>query len=109
MRLRKRFVVFIATVQSLLFLTHFFLYMTWTFGRPQSQANAWLEAAVGLLSVSFVVASILAFSYTNPLVRSFYRIAAVWVGLLSFLVLAAVLAWAGYGIAAVAGLHWDFH
>ena len=108
MRLRKRFVVFIAIVQSVLFLTHFFLYKTWTFGRPQSR-TIWLEATVGVLSVSFVAASILAFSYTNPLVRGFYRVAAVWVGLLSFLFLAGVLAWVGYGIATLAGLPWDFH
>jgi uncharacterized protein len=109
MRHRTGFVVFITLVQSVLFLTHFFLYKTWTFGRPLGQANVWLEAAVGLLSVSFVAASVLAFSYTNPLVRGFYRVAAVWVGLISFLFLAAVLAWVSYGIAAVAGLHLGFH
>ncbi len=108
MRLRKRFVIFIAIVQSVLFLTHFFFYETWTFGRPPSH-TIWLEVAVGLLSVSFVAASLLAFSYTNPLVRAFYRVAAVWVGLLTFLFLAGVLAWVSYGIATLAGYHWDFH
>src|ERR1700739_2242619 len=84
MRLQKRFVVFITIVQSVLFLTHLFLYKTWTFGRPQSD-SIWLQVVVGLLSLSFVAASVLAFSYTNPPIRAFYRVAAVWVGLLSFL------------------------
>ena len=108
MRHRSRFIAFIAIVQSVLFLSHFFLYKTWTFGSPQSEGIR-LEMVVGLLSVSFVVASVLAFFYTNPLVRALYRVAAVWVGLLSFLFLAGVLAWVGYGIASLIGLHWNFH
>ncbi len=44
----------------------------------------------GLLSVSFIVASLLALRYTNAAVRAFYRVAAVWMGLVSFLFLAAI-------------------
>jgi len=42
---------------------------------------------LGLLSVSFVTASVLAFRYTNAAVRVFYRAAAIWLGLLTFLIL----------------------
>jgi len=64
----------------------------------------WIKLALGLLSVSFVCASLLAFRYTNALVRWFYKIAAVWMGLVSFLFFAAILSWIIYGVAWVAGL-----
>jgi predicted MPP superfamily phosphohydrolase len=61
------------------------------------------------LSVSFVGASLLAFRYTNSILRVFYRAAAVWVGLLSFLFAGAVLSWIIFGVARLAGLDVDFH
>jgi uncharacterized protein len=110
MRFRTRFVSFIVIIQSVLFLTHFFLYETWIFstaGDPRS--SSWLKLAVSLLSVSFVSASVLAFRYTNPLVRAYYRAAAVWVGLLTFLLFASVCSWIVFGIAQLAGLSLNFH
>ncbi len=68
-----------------------------------------MKVALGALSVSFVGASVLAFRYTNPLLRVFYRVSAIWLGLLTFLFVAAVLSWAALGVAAVAGLHLNFH
>jgi len=61
------------------------------------------------LSVSFVAASLLAFRYTNTLVRTFYRTAAIWVGLLTFLFFAALSSWFIFGVARVAGLNVNFH
>lgn len=64
---------------------------------------------LGFLSVSFVAASLLAFRYTNALVRSFYRAAAVWMGLLTFLFFAAISSWIIFGVARLAGLNVNFH
>jgi predicted MPP superfamily phosphohydrolase len=64
---------------------------------------------LGFLSVSFVGASLLAFRYTNPALRAFYRAAAVWLGVLTFLFLAAVLSWIIFGVARLAGLDVNFH
>jgi len=64
---------------------------------------------LGFLSVSFVGASLLAFRYTNGILRVFYRAAAVWVGLLSFLFAGAVLSWIIFGAARLAGLDVNFH
>src|ERR1700740_391985 len=77
MRLRKRVIRFIVMIQSVLFLTHLFLYETWIYS-PESQfhASTWLKPIALLLSVSFVAASLLAFRYTNAVIRSFYRVAA---------------------------------
>jgi uncharacterized protein len=52
-----------------------------------------LKAALGLLSVSFVAATLLAHRFNNRPVRTLYRVAATWLGFLNFLFLAACLAW----------------
>ena len=108
---RKQFVGFIVVIQSVLCLTHLLLYKTWTFspaGNDGSQA-LWVKLVVGLLSVSFVAASLLAFRHTNTIVRSFYRVAAIWVGLLSFLFAGAVVSWAIFAFARLTGLDVNFH
>ncbi|MGC1373289.1 MAG: metallophosphoesterase [Candidatus Sulfotelmatobacter sp.] len=110
MRLRKRVLRFIVIIQSVLFLTHFFLYETWTLAANSGHSPAlWLKLLFGFLSISFVTASLLAFRFTNPLVRIFYRAAAVWVGWLTFLVFAAACSWIIFGLERLAGLTMDFH
>ncbi len=108
---RKRLIAFIAIVQSVLFLTHLLLYETWTFAFSGSDTRGtfWIKLILGFLSVSFVAASLLAWRYTNAAVRAFYRAAAVWLGLLTFLVLAAVSSWIIFGVARLAGLDLNFH
>jgi predicted MPP superfamily phosphohydrolase len=101
----------VAVVQTVLFLTHFFLYETWTFAAPRSgfSGSVWFRVLFGLLSVSFVAASLLAFKYTGRLVRVFYRVAAIWLGLLSFLFIAAVFSWVVLGFTTIAGMGIPFH
>src|SRR3989449_1467714 len=108
---RRSLIGFIATIQSVLFLTHFLLYETWTFSPAGSDAHGarWIKLLFGFLSVSFVSASLLAFRYTNAALRAFYRAAAVWLGLLSFLFVAAVSSWIIFGVAQLAGLDVNFH
>jgi uncharacterized protein len=111
MRLRKELIGFIAITQSVLFLTHYLLYETWTFSPTGSETPGalWIKLALGLLSVSFIAASLLAFRYTNAALRAFYRAAAVWMGLVSFLLLAAVSSWIIFGVARLTGLDMNFH
>src|SRR5580658_481638 len=101
----KRLMVFIVIIQSVLFLTHFFLYETWTFAPTGGRAVGalWIKLGLGLLSVSFVAASLFAYRYTNAGLRAFYRVAAVWLGLLTFLFLAGVSSWLVLGLARLAG------
>src|SRR6202453_2949398 len=111
MRQRKRVIRFIVVIQSVFFLTHFFLDKTWTFSPAggHTPGEPWIQLGLGFLSVSFVAASLLAFRYTNAAVRGFYKAAAVWVGLLSFLFVAAVSSWIIFGGARLAGFEMDFH
>jgi uncharacterized protein len=109
MRIR-RFAGFIAVIQAILFLEHLFLYKTWTFSlAPDSTDTFWIKLILGILSVSFVTASLLAFRYTNPALRGFYRVAAVWLGLQNFLFPAALSSWLIYGISRATGWDANFH
>src|SRR5215469_10321479 len=100
---RQAFASFIAIVQFILLLAHCFLYRTWTFHYEAGHPHA-LQWVLGVLSVSFVVASVLAFSYTSAPVRALYKASAVWMGLLSFLFLAGIVAWVVLAFAALAGI-----
>src|ERR1700691_176202 len=110
MRVRREILGFIVVFQSVLFLIHYFLYETWTFSPTGSEISGafWIKLALGCLSVSFVAATLLAFRYTNAALRAFYRAAAVWIGLGSFLFLAAVFGWIIFGLERLAGLDINF-
>jgi uncharacterized protein len=111
MHVRKELIGFIALIQSVLFLTHYLLYETWAFSPAGSETPGalWIKLALGILSVSFVVASLLSFRYTNAALRALYKAAAVWMGLVSFLFLAAISAWIIFGGARLLGLNMNFH
>ena len=111
MKIRAGLVVLIAVVQTILFLTHLILYETWTFSISGNGGTGalWLRIVLGLFSVSFLVASLLAWRYTGAAVQAIYKVAAVWLGLLSFLFIAAVISWLVLGVTWAAGLHTNFH
>jgi uncharacterized protein len=108
---RKRLINFIMVIQSLLCLLHLFLYETWTFSPAGGGTPGafWIKLVLGFLSVSFVAASLLAYRYTNAPLRAFYRAAAVWMGILTFLFFAAVFSWIIFGVARLVGHDVNFH
>jgi predicted MPP superfamily phosphohydrolase len=108
---RKRLINFIIVIQSLLCLLHLFLYETWTFSPAGGGTPGafWIKLVLGFLSVSFVAASLLAYRYTNAPLRAFYRAAAVWMGILTFLFFAAVFSWIIFGVARLVGHDVNFH
>jgi hypothetical protein len=85
----------IVVVQAFLCLAHWFVYRTWVdFWWPLSaSADHGLRIALILLSVSFIVAALLSFRFSNWLVAFIYQIAAVWLGLVNFFFVAACLSW----------------
>jgi predicted MPP superfamily phosphohydrolase len=105
--MRSRLVAFIAIFQSVLFLGHIFLYDTWTYfwKAPHPPGVSPLQLTLGILSVSFLITSLLAFRYTNPLLRWLYTVAAIWLGAASFLFFAACACWVIYGAVRLAGLN----
>ena len=103
-----RFILFIAIVQSVLFFAHWALYGTvvgfWRLTNPAILSP--LKIALGLLSVSLVLTSFLAFRYTNILVRCLYTAAASWLGILYLLLIAGAFCWILYGLAKL--FHFSF-
>jgi predicted MPP superfamily phosphohydrolase len=108
---KRRFSIFAAMVQCVLFLAHFFLYATWTFSSPGDGVfgTSLAKLVLGIMSVSFITASLLAFRYTNAVVRGLYRLAATWLGLFSFLFFASIVSWLIFGLALLFGHSLDFH
>jgi predicted MPP superfamily phosphohydrolase len=106
---RARFVVFVAIIQSTLFLAHWFVYETWSdfWGTSDPPGISKLQVALALLSVSFVTASLLAFRYAHILVRLFYKISAAWLGVLSCCFFAACSCRILYDLVRLLGLHGD--
>ncbi len=109
--LRARIVVFLVIFQSILLLTHWFIYDTWTTFRALSgpRALSALQVALAVLSFSFVAASLLAFRITNRWVRGLYRLAAVWLGAMNFLFLAACACWILFLVTMPARIPLDWH
>lgn len=104
--MRNRILILIAIAQSILFLGHWFLFETSRFFFfPLS--SPWLSplaATLAVLSLTFVGASLLAMRTAAVPARIFYTVAAVWAGLLNFLVLAGILCWAALGFSRALGL-----
>jgi uncharacterized protein len=100
---RRRISIFIVLVQLLLFLVHGFVYWTWLrfSPAPDPVAGGGAKIAVVVLSVSFVASSILAFRVSQFWVRWFYTMAAVWLGIVNFLFLAACACWVAYAVTAL--------
>jgi len=86
---------------------HWLIYRTWVDFSGTDDGIPWLRATLALLSLSFVAASLLAFRHSGRLVRWFYSAAAVWLGMVNFLFLAAGLCWMTSLVTWIAGWHLD--
>jgi uncharacterized protein len=106
--LRNRLIVFLSVFQTVLLLVHGFLFVTWIyFWAPRiSGGTAYgdvgvanhpgLLAAMAVLSVSFLVISLIGFQLSNIVLRFFYRITAVWLGFVNYAFFSAVACWVSY-------------
>jgi predicted MPP superfamily phosphohydrolase len=85
----------ITFIQAILILAHWFICHTWiAFWFPLSPtARLELRAAGLALALSFVVSALLGYAFSNLPVRLFYTLASVWLGLATYLLLAAALCW----------------
>ena len=88
--------LFIGIVQGLLFLAHALVFATVRYFLGQPGIPHLLEFFI-LASISFVPASLLVWRYTHFVAWAFYRLAAIWLGCLSFFFWASVLCWVIWG------------
>ena len=110
MRRSSRLILFIGVVQALLFAVHFLLYETWAaFLAPAGAGHARAALVLGALSLSFVGASLLARHSPHVLVRIFYTVSALWLGMGTFFLVAALLTWLFAAADALLRLHLEMH
>jgi predicted MPP superfamily phosphohydrolase len=107
--MRPGIAVFVGMVQSILLAAHFFVFETWLhFWDPATVSPvAGAALVVSFLAVSFVAASLLSFKYWNAATRGFYRVSAIWLGVLNFLFVASVGVWLTALADRVGGFHWN--
>src|SRR5579863_6706194 len=107
--MRRRTIKFILTVQGILFLAHAFVYETWTAFTMLTDPPGIPALAIvfAILSISFVIASLLAFRYYVVAVRVLYTLAAGWLGILNFFFLASFVCWIVYAAERLADLSWQ--
>lgn len=93
-------------IECILFLAHWIVYHTLIafWGNFGSTATLLLKSAFFSLAFSFIVAALLSFRFSNPLVIALYKIASVWLGFLSFLFFAACLSWLVWFVLQLFGL-----
>jgi uncharacterized protein len=95
-----RIFIFIGIVQSILWFGHWFAYKTVVkfFGVTSPSALQTLRIAFVLLSISFLVGTVISMKYYGPLARGFYTLGAMWMGTLYWLFWAGLLSWIMYGL-----------
>lgn len=100
------FVIIVLLIQAILAVGHLILFKSVVaiFAITNPVYLNWLKWMMVFLAVSFVVASILAFKFYNVPVRWFYTLAAVWLGALLYLALAAAVYWLATMIVSYLGL-----
>src|SRR5258708_9701177 len=93
--MRRGLALSIGVFKSILFAGHFLVFETWLhfWGPVPKAALVGAGMVMSVLSLSFLVATLLSFKYWNGLTRAVYRVAAVWLGLFNFLFLAMFGVW----------------
>jgi len=103
--MRRQLAVFVAVVQAILWSAHGLVFATVAafLELETSEQKLALGVVLGILSITFVTASVLAFRSPSRWVQALYRGAAVWLGLLNYLFFGAILCWAVDGTSRLFG------
>ena len=89
---RTRIAFFLTAIVGLLLTVNWFVCHTWNYFWGIPSMPLW-QIIPSLLTISFVVTTLLGFYQTNALLRIVYRVSAIWVGVLSFTFFASVACW----------------
>ena len=105
-------VIGLLIIQVLLFLGHFWLYKTLVRFLVITNPGILLaiKISLGILSICFVIASVIAFRYYNKFTQIFYSFSAGWMGFFNFLFLALCLFWLVFAIGKIFSitLNWKY-
>jgi predicted MPP superfamily phosphohydrolase len=105
--LRSRLFAFISIIQTILFLGHWFIYITIAHFWGGSATSWPVKLAFAMLSISFVAASLRGWYAFDPLTRLLYAAAAVWLGFASYFLFASAACWLALALSAIAHLGWS--
>lgn len=107
--MRARLIRFLLIVQGIIFGGHWLLYATGTsfFGVEDPGIRLGLAIGLGLLSISFMTATLVARHSCGLAARTLYKVSTVWLGFLNFLVWAAIACWIVDGVALLLGMRVD--
>ena len=92
---RARIAFFVTVIVGLLLSVNWFVCHTWNRFWGISSMPLW-QIIPSLLTISFIVTTLLGFHQTNALLRILYRVSAIWLGVLSFTFFASVACWCIY-------------
>lgn len=98
----------ISIIQIILLLAHSFLFHTWIafWPGPAAAYSFGLRVALFALAISFVLASLLSFRFSNRAIELFYSFASVWLGFFNYFFFSACLTWpVWYAVRAIAPAH----
>src|SRR6266478_5147586 len=103
---RARIAFFVTVIVGLLLSVNCFVCHTWNHFWGIPSTPRW-QIIPSLLTISFVVTTLLGFHQTNAMLRIVYRVSAIWLGVLSFTFFASVVCWFIYVPSMLFGLHAD--
>ncbi len=101
-----RIAFFVTVIVGLLLSVNWFVCHTWNHFWGIPSMPLW-QIIPSLLTISFVVTTLLGFHQTNALLRIVYRVSAIWLGVLSFIFFASVVCWFIYVPLMLFGLRAD--
>jgi len=89
------FTIAVGVIEAILASAHWVLYKSIVrfFVIENQTVTWWLKIILGILSVTFVLASFVSFRYYNWPARVFYTLAAGWLGFLYLFLVASLAAW----------------
>jgi predicted MPP superfamily phosphohydrolase len=105
--LRSRLFVFISIIQTILLLGHWLIYVTIAHFWGGAATSWTAKLALGILSISFVAASLRGWYAFDPFTRIIYAAAAVWLGFASYFLFASAACWLALALSAIAHLGWS--
>lgn len=93
-------IVALAVVLAVLSLGHWALYRTIVdfFSPTNPIVSLVLKIGLAIMTISLVLAFLLASRYQNIFVRAFYTVAMSWLGFLNFFIWASILCWLVWGL-----------
>jgi uncharacterized protein len=98
--MKYMFMIFILLASLVIIGGHTGLYFSWLkfFMITGDEAKKWLAVILGILSLSFIVMSLVSYYKETALINWLYSMSGAWLGIVWYLLLATVAAWLVYWI-----------